>query len=329
MSNLINALLANRSQEHVLIGLPIGPLPSYLAIDHLGCPNLAVPALSTGQPQIMETDYLVLRLFVEATIVGLSGEQSSGMFHVLSCKSAGPEVNRPFEILATALAETMSSARHAANELSQVFDLLCELFRIKPQPNLAGVRTGLWAELFVMQELSGFRRLAPFWHTEPERKFDFSCNSFRIEVKATTGSERSHIFSHGQLYRTDNIDIVVGSLVLQPEDAGLSLRKLIDDTRSSLGDDPVNQLKLEKAVRSADMMTPENIGPRFDPDLARNLLCFYKATDLPHFPLPEPPGVSATSYRVTIGGLTPMTLTEVDAWLQHWDDYGTTLRRPS
>lgn len=304
--------------DHALMGLPVGPLPAYLAVDANGGPGLAVPAASKGRPQVLETEFLTLRLYADVSITDIGNTQISGIFHLLTCKKNTQDVIGPFEALATGLAESLHSLDEVDNTIALAFETLCELFRTRPLGDLVRARTGLWAELFVMREMGGFQRLAPFWHTEPKRLFDLSSGPYRLEVKATTHSERTHVFTHRQLFTEDKLDIVIASTLLVHDDSGLALSELVSEARAALKDNPSAILKLEKAVRLAGMADSEDSGPAYGAGEARRNLQFYRAEQLPHFPMSEPGGVSETTYRVSLSNIAPVPIKLLRHWLSQW-----------
>lgn len=317
MSSLLETLIA-RQGSHAFTAIALGPLPSYLAVNSAGHPALLIAAGRGGYVPPVETEYLALQLFVQATITEVDGATHEGKFHVLSCKRGGSEVLRPFEAIALSLAESLSSTDEAAFELTAAFETLRDLFRTKAADNLRRAQTGLWGELFFMRESLGFMTMARYWHTESSRKFDFSWQDSRLEVKTTSRSERSHSFAHGQLYSNGPSQILVGSLVVQPEDAGLSLAALIAEARSALAVDPGALLRLEKSLRVAGMSESLEHGPAFDEHHARKHLRFYWSKDVPHFPMAEPPGVSGTTFVASLATAPSVAPSAVRDWLSRW-----------
>lgn len=226
MTNRYEFLLANRG-VHSLTALPVGPLPSYVAVDRDGQLVLAVPARAgSGAPHNLETQYLRLQLHVDVTVTQVGQEPTVGAFHLLTCTRRDPGAVFPFEALVTGLAQSLYRLDDTDQSLLEAFQTLCDLFRTPAVADIQRGRIGLWGELFVMRETTGYSTLVPFWHTEPSRKFDFSSGNRRLEIKATTGKDRVHRFSHGQLYTAGETEILVGSLLLRYDDAGLSLAVL-------------------------------------------------------------------------------------------------------
>lgn len=100
------------------------------------------------------------------------------------------------------------------------------------------------------------------------RRFDFSNERRRVEVKTTLGGPRIHRFSHRQIYALPGEEIVIVSLILREEDAGLSLNQLITEARSAIKETPFF-ITLERAVRRAGMDLQTETGPAFDAEEAR------------------------------------------------------------
>ena len=119
-----------------------------------------------------------------------------------------------------------------------------------------------------------------FWHSEVERRFDFSCGRNRVEVKVTTRPERTHHFSHRQIFAIEGEEIVVASIVAAEDDSGLSLRQLIDECRNALLGTP-DYLKLEKAVRQAGMESSTEPGPLIDAAEAEQNLAWFRSIEYP------------------------------------------------
>ena len=194
---------------------------------------------------------------------------------------------------------------------------MVRLFAVTPAKDLQAERRGLWGELFMMSRVRGFRFWAPFWHSESTRRFDFSCGRNRVEVKITTRPERTHHFSHRQIYAIEGEEIVVASKVASEDDSGLSLRQLIQDCRSALLGTP-DYLKLEKAVRQAGMESSSETGTVIGLAEAEEGLAWFRSMDIPHFRVPEPAGVTETRYKVDLSTAPQVTAAELDDWLRPW-----------
>lgn len=252
------------------------------------------------------------------------GEQKSvsDAFHVLQCESSDPTTADTFVLLLDALLNRLRSDQHVAPDyLTTFLRTMARLFSINPAANPAKERQGLWGELFVMRLLGGASSWAPFWHTDPYKRFDFSAAHKRIEVKTTTGNARVHSFAHRQLFTTGGEQVAIASLLLREDPDGLSLKELIEEGRSELSSDPAQLAKLEAAVRSARMSDSQEQGPAFDEsDASANLIWFW-AREAPKFTQPEPANVSETRYKVDFSATPEIPDFELTSWLGNWECY--------
>lgn len=299
----------------------VAPVPHregiFIGADTGGHPYLFVRAEERASEPPLRTTHVSLQLSREYTLAMGGGLPNRELFHSLCCEtSERPEIDT-FLVLIDAFLSRHRGQPIVADTLTLFFRSLVRLFAVGPGRDLEAERQGLWGELFVMSCVRGFRFWAPFWHTEPTRRFDFSTPRRRVEVKTTISAERMHHFSHGQIYALEGEEIVIASLLLRVEEGGLSLRELIDGCRLALQDTPF-YLKLEKAVRRADMEASSETGPVFDATEASKALAWFRSIDAPHFLIPEPPGVSETRYKVDLSTAPRLDLWELDEWLDSW-----------
>ncbi|MEZ4553121.1 MAG: PD-(D/E)XK motif protein [Dehalococcoidia bacterium] len=273
------------------------------------------PALRTG--------HISLRLHQRFQMAGVGIPPTTAMFHALQCETSDQDDINTFLLLVDAFIREHTDRQPTGESLSMFFRSMVRLFSTDRARDLDAERQGLWGELFVMNQVRGVEFRAPFWHSDPKRRFDFSSARRRVEVKTTVGAERIHHFAHGQLFAPPDLDIMIASLLLLVDDVGLSLRQLIDQSSVALRS-PADLLKLERAVRLAGMESLDERGPAFDLDHAERSLTWYRAGDAPHFRVPEPAGVSDTRYRVDLSGASAVGDSELDEWLNGWPSGQTT-----
>ncbi len=240
-----------------------------------------------------------------------------GRFHILICESSEQSDIGNFLILIEAFVASHYGSEITEDEMASFFRSMIRLFAIKPASDLDSRRQGLWGELFIMQKINGFLFWAPSWHGSVTGLFDFSSHRRHVEVKTTLSSQRIHHFSHRQIWEAEGEQILIASLMLQKDVSGLSLRDLINRCRAALRGTP-DYLKLEFAIRYAGMNDEQISGPQFDAAKADRDLSWFKATDAPHFRVPEPEGVSETSYKVDLTKATPLSPEELKNWLVSW-----------
>lgn len=289
----------------------------YIGVDTAGHPCLFVRANDVCHEPSLRTAHVSLRFSQQYHLAEREGPVNRGLFNSLHCESIlSPDVDT-FLVLIEAFLARHEGQPVVGDSLTTFFRSMLRLFTVNPAKDLEHERLGLWGELFIMSRVRGFQFWASFWHSETTRRFDFSTPNHRVEVKTTLGTERIHHFSHRQIYAQEGEEILIASLLVRKEDSGLSLRNLIDECREVLLGSP-HSLKLERAVRSAGMEDPSEIGPVFDPAEAERSLAWFRSTDAPHFRMPEPPGVSETRYKVDLSMAPRIELEEVDVWLDSW-----------
>jgi hypothetical protein len=314
IKEILEFLIKNKDDSN-FTGIPILDGISYIAIDQYGYISLVVKTNERASYSF-STNYISLKLSNYCKVV-TSNKEFVGYCHILKCNTTEVELVKMFILLCLAMGKEMQVEKNSERMII-FFQSLVQLFKITPAPNLSKERQGLWGELFIIKQLSVSKSFTRFWHSETNRKFDFSCGKLRLEVKTTTTNERIHSFSHGQIYREDEIDIVVASLLLQEEDAGLSLQALIQDVKKDISDDHIQLLKFEKVIRKAGMTNINESGPIFDSGYAMNNISFYNSSNVPKFNQAEPKGVSNTKYKIDLSTAVTMSEDEKIEWFKRW-----------
>lgn len=289
----------------------------YLAADTSKRPCLFVRAEQWLPEPPLRTAHVSLQSSQKYCLTLADGSKHEAPFHALCCETAEQSDVDTFLVLIEAFLTRHQKQIITGEVLVSFFRSMVRLFSVGHARDLEGERMGLWGELFMMSRVRGSQFWAPFWHSETTCRFDFSAPGRRVEVKTTLGAQRIHHFSHRQIYAEGGQEILIVSLLVREEDSGLSLRNLIYECRETVVSTPYS-LKLERAIRSAGMENPSEIGPVFDPAEAERNLAWFRSTDAPHFRMPEPPGVSQTRYKVDLSTAPRLELQEVDVWLDSW-----------
>jgi len=293
------------------IGYKLNNYPTFLTVGPGRCIALLVPTDLAAYPGL-KSNLVSLKLGVKC-IVSSDGTIIDNNFDILQCESSDLAHIDTFVLLCQAFVSTISEQNKPRDAIWQLFNSLLALFTLQPAADLSKERQGLWGELFIMRALGATKCLVQYWHKEVNRKFDFSCGRKRIEVKTTTSPNRIHMFSHHQL-QSDK-DIVIASLILSPEEAGLSLMALINEARDSIGEDYESLMKLERAVKYAGMNVHNEAGPSYDEEEALASLAWFWAKDIPKFPMPEPAGVSGTRYNVDLSSAVRLSANELEDFI--------------
>jgi hypothetical protein len=290
---------------------------AYLAVNSMGHPALIVETNSIFGGPSLKAARVSLKPSQELAVTIDGNTASKQIFHILICESSDRSDVANFLVLIEAFLASRIGLEIAGDDLSSFFRSMIRLFAMKPASDLDARRQGLWGELFMMRQVLGYRFWAPYWHGAVTGLFDFSAMSKHIEVKSSIGQQRIHHFSHKQIWESEGEEILIASLVLRQDDSGLSLRELVQECREALRGTP-DYLKLEFAVRHAGMEDDSLSGPQFSEIAAEKELLWFRATDAPHFRMPEPPGVSETNYKVDLTRATPISAEELNRWLVDW-----------
>lgn len=316
--NEIYRRLKNNPSGHVYTVASIpGRDNVYLGSDTAGHPCLFVTASERMSDPPLRTAQVSLQLSQEYNIALDEGQARRQSLHAMFCESLDKTDLESFLTLIEAFLARYQGKQIEGEHLSLFFRSMVKLFSVTQARDLQAERQGLWGELFMMRQTRGFRFWAPFWHSEVTRLFDFSNGQKMVEVKTVVGQLRIHHFSHRQIYAVGGEEIVISSLLLREEDAGLSLRVLIDECRESLLGTSAF-LKLERAVRQAGMEDSDVVGPKFDAAQAETLMYWFRSTDAPHFRMAEPPGVSETRYKVDLSTAPVLPHNEFEQWIDTW-----------
>ena len=317
LPDLLTRLVQNPSgHTYTLIAVP--PRSDvWLAADAGGRPSLFIKCLDASIEPSMRTSHVSIHLGQSYAVADIGGEERIERFDALRCEATSRRDVEAFLVLAEAFLTRYIREQMDRRKLVGFFRSMVRLFSTSQAADLQRERQGLWGELFMMRAVRGTAFWAPSWHSETLRKFDYSVPRRHVEVKTTIGDERIHLFSHRQIYALEGEEILIASLMLRPEDAGLSLRDLIVEARDALrGMD--EYFKLEEAVREAGMEVLDEPGPAFDEAQASRSLGWYRASDAPHFTMPEPPGVSQTHYRVDLSNAPQLSAEDFARWLDSW-----------
>ncbi len=166
-------------------------------------------------------------------------------------------------------------------KIKQTVDKFIELFRAIKEPPKKSIQ-GLWSELFLIEQSDFSEKIILGWHSIPEEKFDFSFDKLRIEVKSSVTEARIHHFSMAQLNSVSDTEIIIASILLNTSVVGLSVIDLMKKISSKLDAFPKQKEKLHLLAYSTLGVDVERVNEiKFDYELAKESLQFYKSNDIP------------------------------------------------
>ena len=159
---------------------------------------------------------------------------------------------------------------------------------------------GLFGELFAMYVLKinyGID-ISIFYQKEERRKFDFNLSDKKkIEVKTTLKPERIHHFLHQQL-DTDRYDIRIISIMLQKDDAGMSLLELVNECKDLFSTYFRIVFRLEMITKN--VVDSELEEEKYNFEYAKSNMKIYDATKIPRLKEKNVDGVFNIEYDVDL-----------------------------
>ena len=175
---------------------------------------------------------------------------------------------------------------------------------------------GKFGELFSMYMLKinyGID-ICTYYQKEDRRKFDFNLSDKKkIEVKTTIKTERIHHFLQQQL-DTDRYDIRVISIMLQKDDAGMSLLNLIDECKDLFSNYFPLVIHIERILKSIDEEELDNL--KFNYEYAKDHLKIYDALKLPRLKEKDIEGVFNVEYDVDFINSSHESIGKFAEWLK-------------
>jgi hypothetical protein len=320
LSGLFNQLICT-PHGHTYSGIEIpGHAGIYLAVDLNLLPCLFIMAESRIIEAPLKTAYVSLLPNQSYRLTLCDDLEIERLFHTIICSSSKQADINTFLSLLEGFIEQNADYQTASLNIAPFFRNIVRLFSVQPVRDKASERQGLWGELFVMRSMNGYSYWAPFWHNELTDVFDFSTSNKRLEVKTSASGQRIHHITHRQVYAMHGEEIVLASLVVIDDQDGLSLRGLIDECKAELLGS-IHYFKIEKAARHVDIHNIEDPGPSYNIRYAEDSLAFFRSEDIPHFTMPEPPGVSQTSFRADLSNATRIDIEWLSQWLDGWSTY--------
>jgi hypothetical protein len=199
-------------------------------------------------------------------------------FSVIIFRSSHENLQSYFLGIAESLLNSLS-LKPTQNEVFEAFKSFVEIFRSLSESPTKTVQ-GLWAELFLIESSKNAETLINYWHNIPEEKFDFNADKQKIEVKSSSSLERVHIFTAEQLNPTNDSQVIVASIFTKQVSNGQSIIDLLAKIESKVSDSFLTE-KLYKIIsKTLGNTFEQTMKIKYDYDLAKNSLRFYKHQDI-------------------------------------------------
>lgn len=93
---------------------------------------------------------------------------------------------------------------------------------------------GLWGELFVISIQENVELAVKAWHVSNTNRIDFNDGKHKLEIKTTISNERRHNFKLNQLRNHFKENVLIGSIMTEEIDNGISIKDLINTIENKL-----------------------------------------------------------------------------------------------
>lgn len=228
-------------------------------------------------------------------------------FTVIIFKSNQEFLQRYFLGIAETLIKSLS-AKPTQQEVLHAFRNFVEIFR-----TLSDIPTktlqGLWAELFVIATSKEPSKLLNYWHVVPEEKFDFNADIEKLEVKSSSTLERLHTFSSEQLNPPRDKQVLIASLFVKQSTHGQSISQLVSSIQQKVDNNNLVEKLFTIVSKTLGNTVEQSIKIKFDFDIAKNSLRFYRHQDIHKIERVHIPNkVSEVRYKSDLTDLVPIKI---------------------
>jgi hypothetical protein len=310
--NTIN--LPNENDNFQFSAIPIPSFSNHrIAKDKADNPTLLLSISNQGtRPQIANLKLQnVSVLFDIKCKIEQNGNLIEKIFTVVCFIGKDNSLKKYFLKLCSTLVEDLGNAP-TQEEVRKEITRFIELFRLAAEPQTKTIQ-GLWAELFLIAESTEPANLVRCWHCIPEEKFDFNNGEERIEVKSSSNSLRIHNFSLDQLHSPTDTRTIIASVFVKQTSTGKSIATLTNEIADRLSGqiELVEKLQLQVALTLGKSIS-DSMKLKFDFQLAKDSLKFYKAEDIPKISIDNvPPLVTDVRFKSDLTDLNTIIPNEI------------------
>ncbi len=299
--------------DKTFTAVPVPENPNFRIAINIECnPVLLLSVannLKGGTFKNFRLKYLQLEQNVECKITE-NGKSSFQAFTVITFTSDDRNLQEYFLRISETLIKSLSN-KPTQQQVVDSLNKFVEVFRSLVETPTNTVH-GLWTELFLIDNAKKPQALLNYWHNIPEEKFDFNSGAEKIEVKSNSSFERIHIFSSEQLNPPVGTQVLIASIFIRQHSNGQSLQQLVESiTRKVQGNIDLIEKLNSIVFRTLGNSLEQSIKIKFDYNIAKDSLCFYKQQDIGRIEkLHIPSEISEVRYKSDLTNLTPISLVD-------------------
>ena len=203
------------------------------------------------------------------------------------------------------------SKRPTQKEVSETFKNFIEIFRSLTETPTKTIQ-GLWAEIILIEQSKNPETLINYWHNLPEEKFDFNADSEKIEVKSSSNLERVHIFTAEQLNPTNNSQVIIASIFTKQVSNGINVLELLEKIENRITESELKEKIYRIVSKTLGNTFEQTTKIKYDYDLAKNSLCFYRHQDISKVErINIPERVSEVKFKSDLTNIKPIDITKM------------------
>jgi hypothetical protein len=272
----------------------------FVGRDASGCAALLVGCSGQGRGVPLRLAGIEARFAVQCRIAEPNLPASTETLTVMLCVSRDPSVEEYFAGILQSLISVLGP-EPTTEEISDAVDQLVALFQRLQQPARRSL-TGLVGELCVILFAADANAAIAAWRIDPNERFDFVAGKLRLDVKATSTGRRSHEITFEQANAPEGAQGLFASIWIETVGGGTTLSDLLAMIETRLGRQSRSVSKLRSVVaETLGNGLPAALDSRFDLQLARSSLLFYKAAAVPAIRPTLPFGVSGLRFTSDFG----------------------------
>lgn len=252
-----------------------------IAVDSFGCPALLLSVFNPiRHPALKNLRFRHLSLLQnQECIVSEDGREQVQTFTIITFTDSDRLLQEYFLQVSETFVKVFRQ-RQTTESIVEAIVNFVEVFRLLDDSSKKTFQ-GLWSELFLIAKSPMPEILLQYWHQVPEEKFDFNAGHERIEVKSSNQFERVHTFSAEQLNPPADTQVIIASIFVRANSAGVSMQDLILEISSRVGQHQELISKLNLVVgRSLGGSLQEGLAVKYDYGIARNSLKLYRHQDI-------------------------------------------------
>lgn len=249
-------------------------------------------------------------LFGVPCSISEDGVESTENLSIVECLSTDADQVAYFTACMDMLLGALGSQPTIAS-LAAAVDRLVAMFQALASPPRREV-TGVVGELCFIFAASEPGAAVRAWHADPFERYDFTADSIRVEVKATSGANRIHALSADQACPPAGISAILASTLVRPAGGGTTVGELVQRIVRRLGRDHQAVLTFqEQLVRLLGNSLQNTLGYAFDMEEALGSLLIFDMNEVPALRPPFPPEVADVRFRVDLDESTKADLDQL------------------